>query len=276
MKKRLGLFLTTLLLLPALALAMGPCREPLYPGIDVSVWQRSIDWAQVRASGIQVAYIRASEGSRVEDSMFRQNYEGAKANGIKVGFYHYMTARSVTEAENQAEFFARVIRGTRPDCRLALDYEATGGLTAQEITACALAFLQRLEEVTGWETCLYSDAWAARERFGPELAQYPLWIADWGAREPENNDKWTCWAGWQYTDDGRVRGIAGRVDLDYFNEAVFMSARPTPVPTHQPTPEPTEIPTPAPACPPTPCPTIPLPECLWWDWDQRFLTGKAR
>lgn len=245
MLKRMICTAMTLLLFSASAMAMPPCGDKIYQGMDVSVWQRSIDWAKVRAAGVQVAYIRASEGSRVEDAYFRQHYEGAKAQGIRVGFYHYMTARNVTEAENQAEFFARVIRGTRPDCRLALDYEATGDMTSEEINACALAFLKRLEEVTGWEACLYADAWAAREIFSKEeqLASYPLWIADWGVQTPQDTPLWRCWAGWQYTDNGRIPGVGGRVDLDRFNQGIFLKRDSGLSPA------------------PTPCPTIPLPEC---------------
>ncbi len=74
--------------------ALTPSSEPRYQGIDVSNWQGYIDYAQVRASGIEVVYMKSSQGSHIKDAYFDINYENAKANGLKVGFYHFLTATS--------------------------------------------------------------------------------------------------------------------------------------------------------------------------------------
>ena len=59
-------------------------------GIDVSKWQGNIDWTAVANSGVKFAIFRcayrgSSTGVIVEDPYFRQNIQGATANGIKVG-----------------------------------------------------------------------------------------------------------------------------------------------------------------------------------------------
>ncbi len=72
--------------------ALTPASNPQYQGIDVSNWQGYIDYRQVRESGIEVVYIKASQGSNIKDAYFDINYENAKANGLKVGFYHFLTA----------------------------------------------------------------------------------------------------------------------------------------------------------------------------------------
>ena len=59
-------------------------------GIDVSKWNKEIDWEKVAASGVEFAVIRcgyrgASTGALVEDPYFKKNIEGAQAAGIKVG-----------------------------------------------------------------------------------------------------------------------------------------------------------------------------------------------
>ena len=152
MKSVLGLIVlilvTTVFAVPNMVQAFGPSSNTIYNGIDVSSWQRNIDFAAVKASGIDVVYIKSSEGNRSTDPYFRQNYNNAKANGLKVGFYHYVTARSVQEGINQAKFFASVISGTDPDCKLAMDFESFGSLSNSEINAIALAFIQTLESVT--------------------------------------------------------------------------------------------------------------------------------
>lgn len=75
--------------------AFSPSSNTIYQGIDVSRWQGNIDFSRVKASGISVVYIKSSEGKSYIDPYFEKNYANATANGLKVGFYHYVTARSV-------------------------------------------------------------------------------------------------------------------------------------------------------------------------------------
>lgn len=96
--------------LSMMAFALPPSGSELYRGIDVSEWQRAIDFSRVRQSGIQVVYIRSSLGSDYTDPYFRRNYEGAKAQGLKVGFYHYVTARTVAQAKQEAHFLPPQLR----------------------------------------------------------------------------------------------------------------------------------------------------------------------
>lgn len=89
--------------------AFGPSSNQIYQGIDVSSWQRNIDFSAVRNAGIEVVYIKSSEGQSYIDPYFESNYTNAKANGLRVGFYHYVTARNTEQARAQADFFARVV-----------------------------------------------------------------------------------------------------------------------------------------------------------------------
>ena len=109
-------------------LAITPLSNLEYQGIDVSNWQGYIDYRSVRASGIDIVYIKASQGTNIKDAYFEINYENAKANGLKVGFYHFLTATNTEEAEQEARFFASVISGKTPDCKLVMDYETFGSL----------------------------------------------------------------------------------------------------------------------------------------------------
>lgn len=108
--------------------AIVPQSQELYDGIDVSDYQGYVDYTKVKNSGIEIVYIKASQGSNIKDPYFDINYENAKANGLKVGFYHFMTATNTQEAEQEAKFFAYVISGKTPDCKLVMDYEQFGGV----------------------------------------------------------------------------------------------------------------------------------------------------
>ena len=138
----------TLLVFPIYTYAMGPTNPATYEGIDVSGWQGYIDYARVKDSGIDVVYIKASQGSDITDPYFKTNYTNAKANGLSIGLYHFLTARSTADAITEAQYFCSVISGTSPDCKLAMDFEVFGDLSVEEINEISLTFLQEVEELT--------------------------------------------------------------------------------------------------------------------------------
>ena len=204
--------------------AFSQSSEKLYNGIDVSEWQGNIDFGEVARAGIEVVYIRASEGRGYVDPYFRENYEKAKANGLRTGFYHFLTATSVSEAKEEAEFFVSNIKGLEPDCRLAMDFKVFNGLDVSAINEISRVFLETVEKLSGKECVIYSDAYNARTVFSKELAEdYPIWVADYFVEEPESNDKWKFWVGFQYSDRGIINGIDGNVDRDYFTNGVFLN-----------------------------------------------------
>lgn len=145
-----------------------------------------------------------------------------KPIGLKVGLYHFLTARNEEEAKKQAEFFSSVVSNTSPDCKLAMDFEVFGNLNIPEINNISRVFLDRVKEITGKEVIIYSDAYAARNVFSRELAQnYPLWIAEYGVENPSQTN-WEFWEGFQYTSRGQISGINGYVDRDRFTDDIFL------------------------------------------------------
>ena len=203
--------------------AIPPSGGRQYRGIDISEFQGEIDFEEVRRSGIEAVYIRVGAGEYT-DEYFAENYERAKAAGLKIGFYHYVTARSVDEGRRQARFFASLAAGREPDMRLAMDFEYFGSLSVSQINAISEAYLDELTALTKREAVIYSDLSNARNIFSRALAEkYPLWAAQYGADEPSANGKWREWVGFQYTDEGRVGGIYGNVDRNIFTEGIFLS-----------------------------------------------------
>ena len=203
--------------------AFEPSSSNIYDGIDVSGWQGNIDYSEVASSGIEIVYMKASEGTSFVDPYFNQNYTNAKANGLKVGFYHYLTARSNSEAVAEANFFVSTISGMIPDCRLAMDFESFGSLSAEEINEIGLTFMQTVESLSGKEMVIYSDTSNASNIFGGSLTNYPLWVAQYEVEEPTPNGNWDSWVGWQYTDAGEISGINGYVDRDRFTDGILLN-----------------------------------------------------
>lgn len=225
MKKKISfiticLFLFLIITIPVYALS--PASDTIYKGIDVSEWQGNIDFKKVKESGVEVVYIRAGQGFSYKDAKFERNYEEAKKNGLKVGVYHYVTARSVEDAKIQAKFFASLISKKEIDCKLAMDFESFGSLSNKQINEIALAYLKELERLTKREVIVYSNTYAASYKFNSSVAEYPLWVAQYGVSEPQDNGHWKNWEGYQYSSTGRVNGISGNVDLDKFTKNIFL------------------------------------------------------
>lgn len=232
-------FLICVVAMQPICFSFGPSSLHTMNGIDVSVWQGEINYEEVSKTGVEIVYIRSSEGNSYVDPYYLKNYNNAKDNGLKVGFYHYLTATTKNEAISQADFFVSLVGGLEPECRLAMDFEQFDGLSIEEINNISLAFLERVEQKSGKEVVIYSDSYNAINTFSEELAKrYPIWIAEYEVEEPENNGKWSTWIGFQYSNMGEIEGISEKVDLDYFTQEIFLndttkipeSAEPVPSP----------------------------------------------
>ena len=204
-------------------IAINPSNNEIYEGIDVSRWQGSINFTEVANDGIDIVYIKATQGTTYVSPTFEEQYINAKNNGLKIGFYHYVTARTVEEARNEAQFFASKISGKQIDCKLAMDFEEFGNLSQEEINAIGLAFMKRLEELTNKPAVIYSNTYAARTIWNGEIIKYPLWVAEYGVSKPRDNGKWNSYVGWQYTNMGNIKGINGNVDRDKFTKDIFIN-----------------------------------------------------
>lgn len=208
--------------------AINPSNNEIYEGIDVSRWQGTINFEEVANDGIDIVYIKATQGTTYVSPTFEEQYTNAKNNGLKIGFYHYVTARTVEEARNEAQFFASKISGKQIDCKLAMDFEEFGNLSQEEINAIGLEFVRRLEELTNKPVIIYSNTYAARTIWNGEITKYPLWVAEYGVSKPRDNGKWNSYVGWQYTNMGNIKGINGNVDRDKFTKDIFINENMTP------------------------------------------------
>lgn len=192
-----------------------------YEGIDVSVYQGEIDFEKVKAAGKEVVYVRAGYGTS-EDERFRENAAAARRAGLRLGFYFFVTAETTAEAEEQGRYFAGLIREVPYTCRPAVDFEEYRDLPVETLNEIALAFARTVEGETGHTPAFYTNVSSVESRWKPALTRYPLWVAEWGAERPASLGNWTEWAGFQYSNTGRVDGIDTEVDLDTFTDALFL------------------------------------------------------
>ncbi|MFI3326978.1 MAG: GH25 family lysozyme [Clostridia bacterium] len=193
--------------------------ETTLSGIDVSDYQGTIDFSEVKDSGVKVVIIRVASGSDYEDSKWESNYESATDEGLYIGFYQYVTATSVDEAVTQAEYFYELVKDKTYDFGLVMDFEPSDELSTETINEIALAYLEKLETLTGETPIIYSDVSRINNVWDSSLSEYPLWVAEYDVSEPSSTGDWSEWIGFQYSDTGSINGIDGDVDLDYFKSS---------------------------------------------------------
>lgn len=190
-------------------------------GIDVSRYQGSINWRKVRADGKAFAFVKASQGQSYVDPTFEANVKGAKEAGVLIGAYHFLDAASASAARLEARHFAKVLErvggAAALDLPPVMDYENNpAGLSKSAINSVAKAFLTELESATGRRPIIYSgNSFAAN--FDASLSPYKLWVARYSSSAPYDTPAWKQWAFWQYSDNGRVDGISGPVDLNVYS-----------------------------------------------------------
>jgi GH25 family lysozyme M1 (1,4-beta-N-acetylmuramidase) len=190
-------------------------------GIDISEFQGSVDFAEVKASGIDVVYIKATEGTTYVNPYLKTSWQGAKDAGLYVGFYHFFRAKDQDNARQQAQYFVNSISGMTYNCRLVLDIETNEGVSRSDLSTIAKVFLDEVTALTGATPVVYTCPSFISENLDSTLAAYLLWIADYSSDAPGSNSIWSSWAGWQHSDSGNVSGVTGHVDLDVFTNDIF-------------------------------------------------------
>jgi len=191
-------------------------------GIDVSAWQEDVDWQKVAADGMEFAMLRlgrrnSEAGDHAFDAYFEKNYAGARAAGLKVGCYFYSSAITVQEAFEDAEAVLKVLNGRPLDLPVAFDWEVGNRDTSRNanvdgrvITRMADKFCERIQQA-GYESVIYLNLYLSYFKYEISISQkYGLWFA--GYREwPDLAYRFFMW---QYSNEGRVSGINGNVDMD--------------------------------------------------------------
>ena len=191
-------------------------------GIDVSEWNREIDWKAVKDAGIEFAYIRiggrgwGEAGNMYGDAMAQANYQGAKEQGLLVGVYFFSQAITAEEAREEALYCLEYTKDWELDLPIAMDWEyisdeaRTGQISRRDLTDCVLEFNRTIVQ-GGRKMCLYTGAFILHQWMYPhELQEIPFWLAMYTTEMDYPYE----FAMWQYTGKGRVPGISTDVDMN--------------------------------------------------------------
>lgn len=183
-------------------------------GIDVSHYQGTIDWNQVRSVGTQFAFIKALEGITSTDPEFPTNWRGAKAAGLLCGAYHFYWPGD--DPNQQAEAFLSIYQPSPGDLPPVLDIETTHDQSPSSVVQGIQVWLSAVEARVGVRPILYTDPSFWKSLGDPPFGAYPLWVADYGVTSPTVPAGWANWTFWQTSQSGSVAGVPSTVDLDLF------------------------------------------------------------
>ena len=196
--------------------------EPCMMGIDVSKYQKKIDWDKVKEAGFSFVMIRVGgrsygeTGRLYEDEMRQSHYKGAKEAGLLVGAYMFSQAVNAEEAAEEAYFALEQVEGWELDLPLVYDWEyiddekRTAFVYEDVVTQCVIAFCEIVKEA-GFEPMVYVSPWFGRMDL-EELKIYPQWLALY----KDQMDYKYHFDMWQYTNSGTVPGISGPVDINIY------------------------------------------------------------
>ncbi|MHB8193278.1 MAG: glycoside hydrolase family 25 protein [Bellilinea sp.] len=220
-------------------------------GVDVSRWQRSVDWKLLRKAGVTFANVKASQGTQLRDQLLRSHFSGARNAGMVTGVYHWIDP--ILPAARQIDHFMAVCSGLDFDFA-ALDVEQywqswqewaenriVRCFEPESISACAREAAQTLRAAIKKPVVIYTRLSFVKTYAEPMqdwLSGWPLWLAFYPYPSGRVNVSWESlqhehlpkrkgpdlpggasdWHFWQFSGDRFVLpGADSPLDLSFFN-----------------------------------------------------------
>ena len=178
--------------------------------IDVSYHNGTIDWEKVKAAGIEGAIIRCGYGmdqTDQDDVQFKRNADECTRLGIPFGVYLYSYANNARKAESEAQHVLRLIAGYHLSYPVYYDLEERG----TEVGAVErMKIFADIIEAAGYWCGVYCNKSWWDQYLSPLGDRYTKWIARYNSTLGMDGVDM-----WQYTSDGSVSGISGRVDMNH-------------------------------------------------------------
>ena len=178
--------------------------------IDVSYHNGVIDWEKVKAAGVEGAILRCGYGmdqTDQDDKQFKRNADECTRLGIPFGVYLYSYANNARKAESEAQHVLRLIAGYKLSYPVYYDLEERG--TEVGAAERMKIFADIIEDAGFWCGVYCNKSWW--DNYLSSLGdRYTKWIARYNnVLGMDGVDMW------QYTSDGSVSGISGRVDMNH-------------------------------------------------------------
>jgi len=184
-------------------------------GIDVSDHSGTVDWRRVAAEGFAFAFVKATEGDDLLDTMFASHWRELKAAGLMRGAYHFYVTED--DPEEQALFFLSTVTLEPGDLAPVVDVELIGHNTKPGLSGRLQRWLDIVEDHYGVKPIIYTTAKFWNEHLSDGFGEYPLWIAEYEVDAPKIPNGWDTWHLWQWKGDSTVAGVEKGADVTRVN-----------------------------------------------------------
>lgn len=208
-----------------------------YVGIDVSRYQKDIDWARLNSieypRSIRFVIMKATEGAMLKDKKFKENWKNASAYGFIRGAYHFYRpdADPYLQAENfidqtgvlEDKDIIPIIDLEKP-CGGCSDLMGPHFYYMKDLKT----FVQQLKNHYGTNVLFYSGNSYYYNYIKGYFPEDYFWLARYSS-DTTPHDLGEQTVGWQFTNRMKIPGIETSVDTNYFLEDSFKKLQVNPI-----------------------------------------------
>ena len=198
--------------------------------VDVSEHNGTLDWAKIKKAGIDAAIIRTGYGVSHTDKQFYNNMDGAIAQGLKIGIYHFSYALNVEGAKNEAAFVIKLLKQYKDKITLPVyfdfEYDTVSYAKKQGVTLGknafnnhCVAFCEAIK-AAGYKPGVYYN----RDYYNTmvslsSVGGYSQWYAQY-ASSPSISD----YDLWQFSSTYTISGCSGKFDMSEIKNSGTVTA----------------------------------------------------
>ena len=192
--------------------------------IDISSWQGDLDFDKLKESNlvdgviVRLGYGTTLNDNPVLDNKFKRNIKELKRLDIPYGIYFYGYAQNEYASNLEANFVNNVLKEVDAKLSFPIFYDAeltefdgvkyTKTLYRKVINN----FVSKLNEYGYKDVGLYGNLNMLTNGSLSFSKKYPVWVAQYFNKCEYDKE----YIGWQYTSNGSIPGINGRVDMNIF------------------------------------------------------------
>ena len=187
-------------------------------GIDVSEFQGQIDWNKVKNDGIEFAILRVGFGMDIksqDDKYIERNIEECERLSIPFGVYLFSYANTVDKAKSEAEHTLRLIKGHKLALGVWYDIEdnnTSGSVGKETLTNIINIYCNTIKNAE-YDVGIYANLnWLENKIEASVQEKWSVWVAQYNSECQYKKD----YVIWQYSSSGKVDGISGNVDMNYY------------------------------------------------------------
>ncbi len=199
--------------------------KSLTRGIDVSWFNREVDFKKVAKQGYKSVMIRIGAGSTYTDPNFDANYKNAGKAGLLRGIYYYSYATNVKEAKAEAKRTLALLDGRKLEFPIAFDIEEEAAFKTgkKNCSAMVKAYCEIIKKA-GYDPAVYASTNSFKQYIDYDsISAYKIWIANYECDYPDYPHPYWMWQ-YQHKAVAGANTVGGDCDQNIYYGDSFVEA----------------------------------------------------